>query len=154
VNRDINPDIGAMLKSASDWLKHEHSLFQSLDIKPVLIGKGKSMFSLTLPEEFSDASGNIHGGAVTIVLDSMLGMTVYTALDTLKPIATINLRTDYLEDVKIGARVVCSAQCDKLRDEVAFISGTLTDEATGALLATGSGAFMVGTRGPTKGSRL
>jgi len=154
VNRDINPEIGAMLKAASDWLKHEHSLFVSLDIRPVLIGEGKSMFSMTLPEDFSDASGKIHSGALSLIMDSILGMTVYTALDSLKPIATINLRADYLEDVKPGVRLVCSAQCDKLRDEVAFISGTLTEEASGALLATGSGAFMVGTRGPVKGSRL
>lgn len=151
---DINPAIGAMLKSASEWLLHEHALFQTLDLKPMLIGRNKATFSVYLPEEFCDASGEIHGALLTIIMDSIFGLAAFTALDELKPIATINLRTDYLRKVKPKGRVTCAAECVYLRGDIAYVAGGLTDEVTNELVATASGAFMVGTRGAGKESRL
>lgn len=151
---DINPTIGAMLRSARDFLAHEHSLFRALGLQPVLIGRGQATFSLTLPAAFADESGLIHGGLATIVLDSIFGLTVYTAMDEVKPIATINLRTDYVARASAGARVRCASQCDAIDEDVAFVSGRLAVEETGALIATASGAFMIGTKGPMKGMRL
>ncbi len=143
-----------MLRSARDFLAHEHSLFRSLDLKPILIGKGKATFSMVLPAAFAGANGRIHGGLYTIILDSIFGLTVFTAMEEVKPIATINLRTDYLDDALPGMRAVCAAECESLREDVAYVSGRLTLETGGALLATGAGAFMVGTKGPMKGMRL
>ena len=151
---DINPAIGGMLRSARDFLAHEHSLFRSLGLKPILIGKGKATFSMDLPGAFSGADGLVHGGLFTIIIDSIFGLTVFTALEEIKPIATINLRTDYVGSIAPGARAVCSAECEAIRGDVAYVSGRLTAEANGALLATGAGAFMVGTKGPMKGMRL
>lgn len=154
MTKDINPAIGAMLKSARDWLKHEHSLFGSLNIDPILIGRGKATFAVDLPNEFAGADGAIHGGLMTLIIDSIFGLSVFTALDELKPIATINLRTDYIDDIAPGSRAICAAECATVRDEVAYVTGDLKAEKTGALLAMGSGAFLVGARGVTKGSRL
>lgn len=150
----INPAIGAMLKSASDWLLHEHSLFQTLKLKPVLIGRNQATFSVYLPDDFLSADGKIHGGLLTIIMDSIFGLAAFTALDELKPIATINLRTNYIDNIAAGGRVSCAAECIRLRDEVAHVEGRLTEEDTGRLIATSSGAFMIGTRGPSKESRL
>lgn len=151
---DINPAIGAMLNNARDWLLHEHSLFKTLDLKPLLIGKGKATFSVYLPDDFTDVSGDIHGGLLTIIMDSIFGLSVFTALEELQPITTINLRTDYLKTAAAGGRVICAAECRALRGDVAYVSGELTDENTGATIAAGSGAFMIGTRGTSKASRL
>jgi len=41
-----------------------------------------------------------------------------------------------------------------VNSDVALVSGRLFAEATGDLLATGTGAFMVGTKGPIGGMRL
>ena len=151
---EINPAIGAMLSSARDWLLHEHSLFQSLDIRPVLIGRNKATFSVLLPEDFLNADGKIHGGLLTIIMDSIFGMAAFTALDELKPIATINLRTDYLADIVAGGRVTCAAECVRLRGDIAYVAGDLRDETSGTIIATGSGSFIIGTRSQTKESRL
>lgn len=152
--RDINPTIGAMLRSARDFLAHEHSLFRTLGLQPILIGRGQATFSLVLPEAFADETGMIHGGLCTIVLDSIFGLTVFTAMEEVKPIATINLRTDYVARASAGARVRCAAVCDAIDHDVAFVSGRLTQEENGALIATASGAFMIGTKGSMKGMRL
>jgi uncharacterized protein (TIGR00369 family) len=150
----IHPSIGAMLNNARDWLTHEHSLFQSLNLEPSLLGKGKATFVMDLPEAFTGAEGVIHGGLMTIIMDSIFGLTVFTALEELKPIATINLRIDYIATAEAGARTVCAAHCIAVNDDIAYVSGDLKIEDDGRLLATGAGAFMVGTRGPVKGSRL
>ncbi len=151
---DIHPSIGAMLNNARDWLTHEHSLFQSLNLEPALLGRGKATFVMDLPEAFTDEHDVIHGGLMTIIIDSIFGLTVFTALEELKPIATINLRIDYIANAKAGARAVCAAHCIAVNDDVAYVSGDLKIEDSGRLLATAAGAFMVGTRGPAKGSRL
>ena len=151
---DINPAIGEMLRSARDFLAHEHSLFRSLALKPILIGKGKATFAMDLPEAFAGADGMVHGGLFTIVIDSIFGLAVFSALEEIKPIATINLRTDYVGSIAPGARALCAAECEAIRGDVAYVSGKLTAESDGRLLATGAGAFMVGTRGPIKGMRL
>lgn len=154
ISPDINPAIGAMMRSAREFLTHEHSLFRSLGLKPILLGRGRTTFSIDLPAAFGDGEGRVHGGLLTIVLDSIMGLTVFTALDAFKPIATISLHTDYVGDARPGARAVCACECLSIVDEVAYVDGRVTVEDGGALIATGSGAFMVGTREPVKGSRL
>lgn len=152
--RDINPAIGAMMRQARDFLAHEHSLFATMNIEPVLIGRGKTSFGVDLPAEFAGPDGRIHSALLSIILDSMLGITVFTALDKLAPIATVNLRTDYLKAPEAGQRAICSAECFDVSHEIARVSGDLRLEDDGELLAVASGAFMVGTRGPAPGSRL
>lgn len=143
-----------MLRSARDWLTHEHSLFKDLNLEPILIGKGKATFAVDLPDAFCDRDGRIHGGLYTIIMDSIFGLSVFTALEEIKPIATINLRSDYLETANAGDRVICACECVNVRGDIAYVSGDLRDNKSGVRLAAGSGAFMVGTRGPAKGSRL
>ena len=154
VSTDINPTIGAMLRSARDFLAHEHSLFRTLALQPVLIGRGQATFALTLPPAFAGPDGFIHGGLCTIVLDSIFGLTVFTAMEQVKPIATINLRTDYVARASPGARVRCAAICEAVDDDVAYVSGKLAFEEGGGLIAIASGAFMIGTKGPMKGMRV
>lgn len=156
---DINPAIAAMLRSARDFLMHEQSLFRSLGLKAQLIGAGRATFSFDLPAAFDDGTGCAHGGLMTIVLDSIFGLAVFTALEELKPIATISLRTDTISPLAVGARAVCAAECIGRDRDVAYVQGRITAERDGRLAATGSGAFMVGTSGPMKpgpsmGSRI
>jgi len=151
---EINPAIRAMMRAARDMLRHEHSLLGSLGLKPLLLGAGKTSFSLALPERFGDGSGNVDSGFLTVVLDSLFGLTVFTAMKEFKPIATINLRADYLREATCGTLAVCDCICEGIRNEIAYVSGRLTVESDKSLIAIGSGAFMVGTRGPSKGSRL
>ncbi len=154
MNSEINPAIGAMLKSARDWLTHEHSLFRSLNLEPILIGKGRATFAVDLPASFADADGAVHGSLMTIIMDSIFGLSVFTALEQMKPIATINLRADYIATASAGIRVVCTSECNEIHGDVAYVSGDVKTKQDNTLLATGTGTFMVGTRRPSSGSRL
>ncbi|MEL6369457.1 MAG: PaaI family thioesterase [Pseudomonadota bacterium] len=156
---EINPEIASMMRAARDMLMHEHSLFASLGIKPILLGVGKTSFSMDLPAEFADRTGQIHGGLYTLLLDSIMGVTCFTALKKLQPIATINLRTDHIAMADPGSRAICTSTCDQIVGDTAYVSSLLTAENDSTLLARSSGAFMIGTRSTpheetTKGSRL
>ncbi len=151
---DINPTIGSMLRTARDFLAHEHSLFRSLDFRPVLIGKGKATFSMALPAAFAGPDGDVYSGFYTIILDSIFGLSVFTALEEITPIATINLRSDYVGAIGAGERAICEATCEEVRGDVAHVTGRLTAERNGALLALGAGSFMIGTKGQITGMRL
>lgn len=151
---EINPVIGEMLRGAREFLAHQHSLFRSLRLSPVLVGRGRTSFSMDLPAEFAAGEDGVHEGLYAIILDSIMGLTVFTALEEFKPIATVNLRTDHLRRAAAGARGLCSCECAAIVGEIAHVAGRLVEEPGGALLATGAGAFMVGTRGPVRGSRL
>jgi acyl-coenzyme A thioesterase PaaI-like protein len=149
-----NAVVRELLRAAQEFLAHEHSLFRSLGLSPILIGRGKTSFAMDLPPEFGGGDGDVHEGLHAIILDSIMGLTVLTALETFKPIATVNLRTDHIARAASGARVVCACECVALVDEIAYVAGRLAEEISGRVLSTGGGAFMVGTKGPVKGSRL
>ena len=145
---EIAPSIRAMMRAARDMLAHEDSLFSALDMKPVLIGPGRISMSVLLPDPFYDGAGFAHTGLLTIILDSIFGMTVFTTLEAFKPIATVNLRTDYIGPARIGARLLCECEADGMRGDIAYVRGRLLNESDRALIATGAGAFMIGTRRP------
>ena len=151
--RDINPAIGSVLAQARDVLTHEHSLFRSLALEPILIGRGKTSFGVSLPGEFAAADGKVDTSLLTIIMDSIFGITVFTSLDTITPIATVNLRADYHERPDIDARAICTAECTGIHNEIAHVSGDIRLAETKTLLSTGAGAFMVGTKTSAKGSR-
>ena len=62
IENDLSPVIAGMLRSAREFLAHEHSLFRTLGMKPLLIGRGRTSFSLSLPPDFADETGAVHGG--------------------------------------------------------------------------------------------
>jgi len=134
-------------------LSHEHSIFRSLDLKPLALGVGHSRLELNLSADFAEGE-EIQSGMLTMVLDSIMGMTVFTALQDLKPIATINLKTNYLRAAGLDERVICEATCHTIRDDVAFVNGVISSVNSKEEIATAIGAFMIGTKGREKGSRL
>src|SRR5436190_22130077 len=65
-------------------------------------------------------TGVLHGGAITALLDGASGAAVFAALAELGPIATIDLRIDYLRPAEVGRAVMARATCYKMTRNVAF----------------------------------
>ncbi len=145
--------LSPMLEAARGFIEGEHPLFKSLALKTTRLSEGEVCFRLTVPEDYLDGD-HIHGGIFTIMLDTILGYSVWTSLDTFRPIATINLKTDYFGHVTPETTLICSGVCEGIRDEIAYCTGRATTEETGELIATATGTFMVGTRSMTSKSRL
>jgi uncharacterized protein (TIGR00369 family) len=95
-------------------------------------------------------TGVIHGGAITALLDGASGAAVFAALPELVPIATVDLRIDYLRPAEVGRTVVARATCYKLTRNVAFTRAVAYHDDPDNPIAHSVGTFMIGTKGGSK----
>ncbi|MCB9681176.1 MAG: hotdog fold thioesterase [Alphaproteobacteria bacterium] len=92
-------------------------------------------------------TGVIHGGVITALIDATCGAAVFMALHQPVPVATLDLRIDYLRAARAGLDVLAHAHCYKVTSNVAFVRcEAYHAEEPDAFIATGAGAFMVGTK--------
>ena len=91
-------------------------------------------------------TGTLHGGAITALLDAASGVAVFCALDELVPIATLDLRIDYLKPAEPHQSVICKATCYKLTRNVAFTRAVAYQDHPDDAIAHAVGTFMLSTK--------
>lgn len=77
------------------------------------------------------ATGVLHGGAVSALMDAAGGTAIMLTLGGPAKIATLDLRIDYLKPATPGLAVIAHTQCYKVTRHVCFVRGTayVTDES-------------------------
>src|SRR4051794_7634117 len=90
------------------------------------------------------ATGVLHGGVVTAMLDESCGMAVQLALDGTRAIATLDLRIDYLKPATPGLDIRAHAVCYRVTRSIAFVRATAYQESEDDPVATATACFMVG----------
>lgn len=84
--------------------------------------------------------GVLHGGAITSLMDAACGMAVMVRLGAGAPIATLDLRIDYLKPATAGLDVVAHTHCFKVTRRIAFVRGLAhhgdADDPIAAVAAT------------------
>lgn len=85
----------------------------------------------------------IAGGVVTAVLDHVCGMAVWDELDEFKPIATLDLRIDYMRPAIPDRDLIVTAKCYKLTHTVGFVRGFAYDERMDDPVAAAQSAFII-----------
>jgi uncharacterized protein (TIGR00369 family) len=88
----------------------------------------------------------LHGGAITALLDAASGASVFAALTDWVPIATLDLRIDYLRAAEPGRDVVCHATCYKRTRNVAFTRAIAYHDDPADPIASSVGTFMLSTK--------
>jgi uncharacterized protein (TIGR00369 family) len=88
-------------------------------------------------------TGEIAGGVVTTLLDSICGLAVLSKLRDLQRIATIDLRVDYLRPTQAQLTLYCAAECYRVTRHIAFVRATVHDGAPDNPLASAVGTFML-----------
>jgi uncharacterized protein (TIGR00369 family) len=103
------------------------------------------------PELVGDPdTGVIAGGVVTTLLDHTCGQAVMAALGAPTPIATLDLRIDYMRAAEPGLDIHARAHCYKLTHSIAFVRATAYDRSIDDPVATAQAAFMI--TGPAEGA--
>lgn len=69
------------------------------------------------------STGVLHGAAITTLMDAACGMAVMIKLGTSEPIATVDLRIDYLKPARAHQDVVAHTECFRATRSIAFVRG-------------------------------
>jgi len=91
-------------------------------------------------------TGVLHGGAISSLMDACCGAAVFMALELPLPIATLDLRIDYLRPATPGQDVIASCHCYKVTHNVAFVRGVAYHDDPDDPIAAAAGSFMLSTK--------
>ena len=133
-----------LVKAFSENVPHNRALgIEIVDMQP-----SQAWFRLPYDEKLvgNPDTGVIHGGAITALLDGASGAAVFAALTTPVPIATLDLRIDYLRPADAGKVILAHATCYKLTKSVAFTRAVAYHDDPANPIAHSVGTFMVSTK--------
>jgi uncharacterized protein (TIGR00369 family) len=124
---------------------------RALGLVVVELGEGWSLYRLPWSEQIvgNVETGVVHGGAITTLLDAACGSAVFSALPTPQPVATLDLRIDYLKPATSRLDVQARATCYKVTRNIAFVRATAYHDDEADPIAAASGTFMLATRSGT-----
>lgn len=88
------------------------------------------------------ATGAIHGGAITTLMDTALGMATLCVLPTFEVCPTLDLRIDYMHPGLADKPVYGHAQCYRVTRDVIFIRGTAYQDSPDQPIAQVVGTYM------------
>jgi uncharacterized protein (TIGR00369 family) len=91
-----------------------------------------------------EASGVMHGGVVTIMLDESCGMAVQLAAESTGAIATLDLRIDYLRPAAPRQAIRAHAHCYRLTRSIAFVRASAYQDSEEVPVASATAIFMLG----------
>ncbi|HEX5355487.1 MAG TPA: PaaI family thioesterase, partial [Aquabacterium sp.] len=87
----------------------------------------------------------IHTGCLSVLADTACGLAVGAAMDTPEPIATLDLRMDYLRPAMANTELVCKAECYRLSRSIGFVRGQVFQIGQDEPVATVNATFMRAT---------
>ncbi|MBT4933088.1 MAG: PaaI family thioesterase [Rhodospirillaceae bacterium] len=98
-------------------------------------------------------TGVVHGGVISTLLDTVAGLTAMSAVSATTPVATLDLRIDYLKPARPGDAIYADADCFRLSRSVAFVRATAHHGDNADPIAHCIATFMLNAAGFTSGGQ-
>lgn len=118
---------------------------KALGMRVVKFDTAKAVLTMPYDSRFvgDPATGVIHGGAVSALLDTTSGAAVLCHPLAPMATATLDLRIDYYRAATPGQSITAHAECYHVTRSVAFVRVTAYDEDESRPVAGGTGAFTI-----------
>ena len=141
----LNPERDPLALARSFCQRVPHSRDLGMTIVPTE-GRHAHMRLMPQPHLLDDAGAKtLCSSAVLSLVDSAAGLAVFVATRSLNPIATLDLRMNYLRPAPTDLAMDVSADCVAFTDDVAFVHCLVHAEGHPHPVATGDATFMRGT---------
>lgn len=92
-------------------------------------------------------TGVLAGGLVTTMLDHVGGLAVWTAIGGFQPIATLDLRVDYMRAARPREDLFAEATCYRLTSNVAFVRAWAFETRSEDPVAAAQSAYVLSNPG-------
>jgi uncharacterized protein (TIGR00369 family) len=90
-------------------------------------------------------------GPILSLMDMASGLAIWKAMDRFEPVATLDLRVDYVRPAREGSAVFGRAQCYRVTRSAAFVRGLAHDGDSNDPVAHIQAVFMkIGPSGPKR----
>ena len=121
---------------------------KALGMSVLEITREHTVFRLPYDARFvgNPDTGVLHGGVITALLDATSGASVFAAMTTWVPIATLDLRIDYLRPAEPHQAVHARASCYRMTRNVAFTRAVAYHDDENDPIASSVGTFMLSTK--------
>lgn len=138
-----NPGEGFLLEAIP------HS--KALGMRVVEVADGRALMRVPWREDLvgNQETGVLHGGVITSVLDNASGLAVTSAMGEWRPMATLDLRIDYLKPSTPGSDLLAAAHCHKVTTSIAFVRGVAYHDDPDDPIATTVATFMISPNRPS-----
>jgi uncharacterized protein (TIGR00369 family) len=141
------PDLEFFNEAFKDAVPHNRAL--GMRVVEVELDQAAASIELDWAEHLvgNPETQVIHGGVITTLIDACSGLAVYLRLQEPMPIATLDLRIDYLKPATPRRPVRARAECFKATHNVAFVRAVAFHDDPKDPIASSAGTFMLGTQG-------
>ena len=119
-----------------------------LGMQFVAIDLGRATLSLPYDKKLvgNIGTGILHGGVLTALLDQASGLAAVSSFENAMPVATLDLRIDYMRASKPGKTLIAEAHAYKTTRHIAFVRAVAHDGDVDDPVATSQASFMTTAR--------
>ncbi|MFN3814741.1 PaaI family thioesterase [Brevundimonas sp.] len=137
--------IESLLPQLASGAAHTHALgfqYEALD------GESVTLRAPYRDELVGDpVAGVLAGGLVTTMLDHVGGLAVWVALGEFRPIATLDLRVDYMRAAEPGRDLLARSRCYRLTHSIGFVRAFAYESDPDDPVAAAQAAYIINSDG-------
>lgn len=137
--------IESLLPQLAAGAAHTHALgftFEGLD------GDAVTLRAPYRPDLVGDPdTGVLAGGLVTAMLDHVGGLAVWVALGRFRPLATLDLRVDYMRAAEPKLDLLARARCFRLTHSIGFVRAWAYEQDPADPVAAAQAAYIINSDG-------